>query len=500
MMRLCLVWLALLWAASAALAAEPRTLDLGGGVKLELLPVPAGAFKMGSPPAEAGRGADEELHDVHINAGFLIGKTPVTRGQFARFAQETHFRTEAEVGTSGGFGFDGHGLVQRRDFNWRNPGFPQTDDHPVVLVTWRDATAFATWISRKFGLRAGLPGEAQWEYACRAGTTSRFYSGERDADAAAIAWFKANAGDGTRPVGQKQPNAWGLFDLSGNVYEWCWDFYVPYRLGGAVQGPLDKPRNVLRGGSWLKAAADVRSAARYRAAPGSPVADQGFRIVCPLPPALSAAAAPPVAGTAKPAPRAATPSPYRAPQRRPVPQPVPPAPLSTPADQVPRQPSSSGSLLFILPLLVVVVILGALVMTLWKAVGGGASSPAPRFRLGARPIPAGLSGHRIVDDGFWFDPTGYHSGDRVRLSYATPHGPMVRDFVVDPPGEAGQFIYTGMRPENLTLARLREAEPPQVVPPPPFDPAPQAMPQHDDLNTSSTTMHQEHENDLPPDA
>src|SRR5690606_37665973 len=137
--------------ASPAMAGDAST----GGRRLELRHVAPGTLVQGSPVGEVGRGPDESARTVILTHAFWIGKTPVTRAQFARFVTETRHVTEAERGQAGGMGWDPktNSLVQKKDFTWRKPGFAQKDDDPVVLVTYGDANAFAAWASRKTGRR-----------------------------------------------------------------------------------------------------------------------------------------------------------------------------------------------------------------------------------------------------------------------------------------------------------------------------------------------------------
>jgi formylglycine-generating enzyme required for sulfatase activity len=399
-------------------AAPPTlTVDLGGGVRLELVLVKAASFRQGSPRTEAGRGDDETAHDVTLSRDYYIGRLPVTRGQFARFAAETSYRTEAEKGTSGGSGFDGHALVQRKEFTWRNPGFAQADDHPVVLVTYDDALAFAQWLARKAHRAVALPTEAQWERACRGGSSARFYRGASDDEARTIAWFKANAGNGTRPTGQKTPNALGLFDMSGNANEWVRDWYGPYSDAPATDPEQrrstlsDKPRRVLRGGSWLRDVDSVRCAARYRNTPGSRNADNGFRVV--------ASAEEDAAGAGLPA--------------------TPLAPRAGPASPRPKDALTEG----------VGAALGALC-----ALGGLSAIVLVFLKLIRRGGAGGVRSH-IVDDGFWI-----YSPDATRgrpISYTAIVDSVDAPGTIPSPGSEGQFIYTGARPSNVRLGAMGAA-------------------------------------------
>jgi formylglycine-generating enzyme required for sulfatase activity len=407
----------LLMAARAALAADPSVrVDLGSGVHLDLVLVKAGTFRQGSPATEAGRGDDETARDVTISRDFYAGKYPVTRGQFARFVAETGYRTEAEKGTSGGSGFDGQALVQRKEFNWKSPGFAQDDEHPVVIVTYDDAQAFAQWLSGKAGRTVSLPTEAQWEMACRAGSKARFYQGASDDEARTIGWFKQNAGNGTRAVGQKKPNALSLFDMSGNVNEWVLDWYGPSYGEAAVTDPLesrstlsDKPRRVLRGGSWLRDAKSARCAARYRNTPGTRNADNGFRVVA------SVDARPAAAVT----PRAA---------------PV----VSGKSVEIADRDWSHW-----LPLLCPV---GLFAFMIWFVV-----TIVRRVFRGRAP---GVRTH-IGDDGFWvYSPD--HSRGRT-ISYSAVVDGVEQPGSIASPGSQGEYVYTGARPSSVKVLRMADA-------------------------------------------
>ncbi len=157
----------------------PKPITNSIGMKLVL--IPAGTFLMGSPDEDKdARGDETPPHPVRITRPFYLGATEVTRGQFRRFVDDAGYQTEAEKDGKGGLGWNEETkkFEQNPRYTWQNPGFEQTDEHPVVNVTWNDAVAFAQWLSRKEGKTYRLPTEAEWEYACRAGTTTRFSNGD----------------------------------------------------------------------------------------------------------------------------------------------------------------------------------------------------------------------------------------------------------------------------------------------------------------------------------
>ena len=216
---------------------------------------PAGQIPMGSPKDEDGRESDEgPQHEVEITKPFYMGVYPVTRRQFAAFVKDDGYQTSEEKG-----GFTGP--------TWRNPDFSaynQTDNDPVVCVSRDDAVKFCEWLSGKEKRNYGLPTEAEWEYTCRAGTTTAFSFPDRG-KLGDYAWYEENSGGHTRPVGQKRPNPWGLYDMHGNVAQWCADFHRAYsdKYAKDPEGLVDaNGEAVIRGGNWELEPRYCRSAAR----------------------------------------------------------------------------------------------------------------------------------------------------------------------------------------------------------------------------------------------
>lgn len=215
---------------------------------MKLVYIPAGEFAMGSSVDEKGRQGDELQHIVRLTLPFWIGATEVTQGQW-----------KAVMGINRSH-FEGDGL-------------------PVEKVSWQDATAFCKKLSEKEGRRYRLPSEAEWEYACRAGATDAF-SGTGNIDD--MGWYESNSEGRTHPVGTKKPNAWGLYDMHGNVSEWCGDIYAadyPRELVVDPAGAAEGTYRVIRGGSWNYFSGGCRCAARSSAPSSYQFRHTGFRVV-----------------------------------------------------------------------------------------------------------------------------------------------------------------------------------------------------------------------------
>lgn len=217
-------------------------------VGMKLAYIPPGEFEMGSPIDEKGRAEDELQHRVKLTRAFRIGVTEVTQGQWEKV-----------------MGYN------RSNF--------KGSDLPVEKMSWREAVAFCKKLSKDEGKVYRLPTEAEWEYACRAGATGAF-GGTGNIDE--MAWYADNSEEKSHPVGTKKANAWGLYDMHGNVSEWCSDRYgAEYAEGEAVdpEGPAVGTYRVVRGGSWSHFARACRCAARSSVPESYQLRQTGFRVV-----------------------------------------------------------------------------------------------------------------------------------------------------------------------------------------------------------------------------
>jgi formylglycine-generating enzyme required for sulfatase activity len=277
---------------SNKLTAQKLTLAAGHELNIQCVWIKSGRFLMGSPVSDKYAGNDEKPEkEVEIKRGFYLGCTTITMAQFREFVNETGYETDAEKDGRGGHGFD----TAKNSFagwfpqyTWRYAGWVLTDEHPVGNVSWNDAIAFCKWFSEKSGKIVRLPTEAEWEYACRAGTTTIFFTGDNPGSLNGYAnvpdealrkklneqvdsntWFPFNDGYAfTAPVAHFKPNPWGLYDMIGNVFEWCSDTFPNY-----------SNRRVLRGGSYNLNIEVSRCASRGFAKREARYSYTGFRIL-----------------------------------------------------------------------------------------------------------------------------------------------------------------------------------------------------------------------------
>jgi len=218
-----------------------------------------GTFIMGSPETELGRGEDELPHEVIITRGFFLQTTAVTQGQWKAVMGNNSSRFS-----------------------------PKGDDHPVESVSWYDCQKFIERLNSSGEHIYRLPTETEWEYACRAGKFFSCSEGEilelfcdHDPNLDAVGWYCGNSDRATHSVAQKKPNPWGLYDLHGNVLEWCQDWYGTYPATPQTDptGPITGPGRVIRGGSWFSNAKSCRAAARFHWSPNAKSDFIGFRVV-----------------------------------------------------------------------------------------------------------------------------------------------------------------------------------------------------------------------------
>jgi formylglycine-generating enzyme required for sulfatase activity len=288
----------------------PIVVRLKPGVEMAFVWIPSGEFVMGerwgAQRDETWRAQEEPRHGVRITQGLFLGATPVTQAQFGVWTSALAERGEVPP----------DGAHENR--------FEGRPAHPAENVSWRDSAMYCAWLTARVGDAGAAPGtppangglggwvatlptEAEWEYACRAGTTTEYWSGDGEAALRAVGWFDGNAGESTQPVGRLAPNPWGLYDVHGNVDEWCWDphdaeAYATRPDGVPDPGHVERaawlvrdsrdglkalpgardPVRVVRGGSWNNPARFCRSAFRNWRNPGFRIGDRGFR-VCLVP-------------------------------------------------------------------------------------------------------------------------------------------------------------------------------------------------------------------------
>ena len=212
----------------------PELILRAGAGQVELVRIPPGSFLMGSRPDEPGHLRNEgPQRRVRISNAFYIGRFEITRAQF-------------------------------REVTGRTPEGPAGDTLPVSGISYSEAIDFCRRLSATANLTVRLPSEAEWEYACRAGTATPYYSGSSDADLAQVGWYSENSDHRAHPVGEKQPNAWGLYDTHGNVWEFCADFIVDYaQMADTDPIGIVSPRTgAMRGGGWLFGPEKCRAATR----------------------------------------------------------------------------------------------------------------------------------------------------------------------------------------------------------------------------------------------
>ena len=238
---------------------DPQCTHMIPSINYKMVYIPPGAFMMGSPPSEEGRFDDEEQHKVTLTKGFFIGVTEITIEQWKKVM--------------------GYNPRQSKNIG---------KNHPVEMVSWNKCQAFIMKLNRlEKSRRYRLPTEAEWEYACRAGSSSAFSNGDiaqaecgREPSLDKVGWYCGNTKEETQPVAKKGPNVWGLYDMHGNAWEWCQDWYAKYPPGHSInpKGPVTGSSRVFRSGGWGLSARSCRSAFRDKYALDLKCKFLGFRL------------------------------------------------------------------------------------------------------------------------------------------------------------------------------------------------------------------------------
>jgi len=317
-------------------AAASKVEAIANSIGMKLVLVPAGEFMMGAeeertetlnqyPYTDATWIEDESpQHPIRISRPFYMGQHEVTLGQFLIFYHAAGYKTDMERDGRPSWGYQNNRLVEGDNFRPWAPGWQIGYHHPAVFASWNDAAAFCKWLSKKEGKVYRLPTEAEWEYACRAGSSNRYSFGDdpeelvrhangADQDRKTLSPNAVIASPGqadkktslpfpyltrrdgyawTAPVGQFRPNAFGLYDMHGNAWEWCSDWYeanyYEHSPTDDPQGPATGKARVLRGGAFNYMAAPLRCADRNSDQPGNRTCSYGFRIVCEADASLAA--------------------------------------------------------------------------------------------------------------------------------------------------------------------------------------------------------------------
>jgi len=258
-----------------------KEVDIGGAT-LRMVYIPPGEFIMGSPATELGRATNEgPQHRVTIPKGYYMSIHETTVGQYRAFVRQTGYKTYAERRRGTLLSRKGAGKIMSGR-TWKSSAYARSVNHPVTCLTWYDARTFCDWLAKETGENFRLPTEPEWEYACRAGVRNRFHTGKTEGYFFKAAWCARNSEGKTHPVGLRRQNRRGLYDMHGNVWEWCLSLYrpYPYHASDGREDVKAEGERVLRGGGWASTPQVSRSAARNYHLPDQGGHAHGFRAVC----------------------------------------------------------------------------------------------------------------------------------------------------------------------------------------------------------------------------